>query len=500
MILQTLYQQCIKHGVTFYDEYQVVDLLFEGGDRATAAGRPAWSPIGSPTASSTRFRAKAVLLATGGFGRMFRITSNACSLTGDGVALAYRHGIPLQDMEFFQFHPTGIVGIGILLSEAARGEGGILLNGEGERFMERYAPDARWTWRRATWSAGRCTRRSGPAAASSGKDYVYLDVRHLGRKVIEEKLPDITDFARIYPGVEPLTEPVPIQPTAHYAMGGIPTDIDTPGHPRRDGHGRAGPLRRRRVRLRQRPRREPAGHELARGPARLRAAGGPRRWLRDIAGRRSAGGAGRRGRPGPRRDRGAARRAARARPARPPRASGAELADVMMDNVGVYRDETLLTAAPRPASPTLRERYRRVRVDRPRHRSSTRTCSRPASSATCSTAPRRRSRRARPHGEPRRPLPRGLPGARRRELARRTPWPAGRRDGPALDYKPVTITRFQPKPRTLLRPMQVDLRILRYDPERDAKPHWEHVRGRGRPDRTACSTCSTRSSTSRTAR
>jgi succinate dehydrogenase flavoprotein subunit len=171
-------------------------------------------------------RSKAVLLATGGFGRMFRVTSNAWSLTGDGVALAYRHGVPMQDMEFYQFHPTGIVGIGILLSEAARGEGGYLLNDAGERFMKDYAPTLmelapRDMVSRAIYQEIRAGRGIG------GKDYVYLDVRHLGRKVIEEKLPDITDFARVYQGVEPLTEPVPVQPTAHYAMGGIPTDIVT---------------------------------------------------------------------------------------------------------------------------------------------------------------------------------------------------------------------------------------------------------------------------------
>src|SRR5574342_942159 len=154
---------------------------------------------------------------------MFRVTSNAHTLTGDGCALAYRRGVPLEDMEFYQFHPTGIVGIGILLSEAARGEGGTLLNDKGERFMERYTPKLmelapRDMVSRAIYLEIRAGRGIG------GKDYVYLDVRHLGRQVIEEKLPDITDFARVYQGVEPLTEPVPIQPTAHYAMGGIPTD------------------------------------------------------------------------------------------------------------------------------------------------------------------------------------------------------------------------------------------------------------------------------------
>ncbi len=222
MILQTLYQQCIKHGVQFYDEFQVVDLLFEGdpGKGGRAAGVVAYRLADG---SLNTFRAKAVLLATGGFGRMFRITSNAHSLTGDGVAMCYRHGIPIEDMEFYQFHPTGIVGIGILLSEAARGEGGTLLNDKGERFMKDYAPTLmelapRDMVSRAMYKEIRAGRGIG------GKDYLYLDVRHLGRKVIEEKLPDITDFARIYQGVEPLKEPVPVQPTAHYAMGGIPTN------------------------------------------------------------------------------------------------------------------------------------------------------------------------------------------------------------------------------------------------------------------------------------
>jgi succinate dehydrogenase flavoprotein subunit len=224
MILQTLYQQCLKAGVRFYDEYHVVDLVAEGGDLGSggrAAGLVAYRIADGELVT---FRSKAVLLATGGFGRMFRVTSNAWSLTGDGVSLAYRHGVPMQDMEFYQFHPTGIVGIGILLSEAARGEGGYLLNDKGERFMKDYAPTLmelapRDMVSRAIYQEIRAGR------GIKGKDYVFLDVRHLGRKVIEEKLPDITDFARVYQGVEPLTEPVPIQPTAHYAMGGIPTNL-----------------------------------------------------------------------------------------------------------------------------------------------------------------------------------------------------------------------------------------------------------------------------------
>jgi len=226
MILQTLYQQCLKHGVKFYDEYHVVDLISEGGDLGSGGRAAGVVAYRIADGELVVLRSKAVLLATGGFGRMFRVTSNAWSLTGDGVALAYRHGVPMEDMEFYQFHPTGIVGIGILLSEAARGEGGYLLNNAGERFMKDYAPTLmelapRDMVSRAIYQEVRAGR------GIDGKDYVYLDVRHLGRKVIEEKLPDITDFARVYQGVEPLTEPVPIQPTAHYAMGGIPTDIHT---------------------------------------------------------------------------------------------------------------------------------------------------------------------------------------------------------------------------------------------------------------------------------
>ncbi|MEX2554269.1 MAG: succinate dehydrogenase flavoprotein subunit [Actinomycetota bacterium] len=220
MILQTLYQQCIKHDVQFFNEFYVLDLLM-ADDRV--AGLVAYE---LSTGELHVFRAKTVLFATGGYGRMFRVTSNAHALTGDGPAVVLRRGFPLEDMEFFQFHPTGVYGIGILLSEAARGEGGILRNSEGERFMERYAPTIkdlapRDMVSRAIFVEIREGRGLGPK-----KDYVLLHVDHLDPKVVEEKLPDITEFARIYLGVEPLKEGVPIQPTAHYAMGGIPTTID----------------------------------------------------------------------------------------------------------------------------------------------------------------------------------------------------------------------------------------------------------------------------------
>jgi succinate dehydrogenase / fumarate reductase flavoprotein subunit len=220
MILQTLYQQCIKREIRFFNEFYSLDLLLTDG---RVAGVVAYELA---TGTVHIFRAKAVLFATGGFGRIFKITSNAHALTGDGPAIVWRRGIPLEDMEFFQFHPTGVYKMGILLSEAVRGEGGILVNGEGERFMESYAPTVtdlapRDLVSRAIYQEIREGRGVGPH-----RDAIYLDVRHLPRDVIEEKLPDVTEFARVYLGVDPMTEPVPVQPTAHYAMGGIPTDTD----------------------------------------------------------------------------------------------------------------------------------------------------------------------------------------------------------------------------------------------------------------------------------
>ncbi|MGH2663821.1 MAG: succinate dehydrogenase flavoprotein subunit [Actinomycetota bacterium] len=219
MILQTLYQQCIKRDVRFYNEFYVVDLLLVDG---RVGGVVAYELA---TGELHVFRAKAVLFATGGYGKIFKITSNAHTLTGDGMAVSYRRGIPLEDMEFFQFHPTGIYKMGILISEAARGEGGILLNGEDERFMERYAPTIKDLAPRDMISRA-IYQEIKEGRGVDGKDYLHLDVRHLDPEVIEKKLPDVTEFARIYLGVEPTTELVPIQPTAHYGMGGIPTDID----------------------------------------------------------------------------------------------------------------------------------------------------------------------------------------------------------------------------------------------------------------------------------
>lgn len=219
MILQTLYQQCIRKGIRFFDEFQMLDLLIEDG---RCAGLVAYE---IDTGELHTFHAKALLLATGGFGRIFKVTSNAHALTGDGVAIPWRRGIPLEDMEFFQFHPTGIYKLGILLSEAARGEGAFFTNNTGERFMKRYSPTLKDLAPRDICSRSiHLEIREGRGIG--GRDYVYLDFRHLGKKVIDEKLPDITEFARIYLGVDPIYEPVPVQPTAHYAMGGVPTNND----------------------------------------------------------------------------------------------------------------------------------------------------------------------------------------------------------------------------------------------------------------------------------
>jgi succinate dehydrogenase / fumarate reductase flavoprotein subunit len=221
MILQTLYQQCVKRDVRFFNEFYVFDLL--RADDGSTAGVVAYELA---TGELHVFRAKAVLFATGGSGRMFKVSSNAHTLTGDGQAVVWRRGIPLEDMEFFQFHPTGVYKMGILLSEAVRGEGGILLNGENERFMERYAPTVKDLAPRDMVSRAIYQEIKEGRGAGPHKDAVWLDVRHLPRDVIEEKLPDVTEFARVYLNVEPTRELVPIQPTAHYVMGGIPTDID----------------------------------------------------------------------------------------------------------------------------------------------------------------------------------------------------------------------------------------------------------------------------------
>jgi succinate dehydrogenase / fumarate reductase flavoprotein subunit len=439
MILQTLYQQCIKAGVRFYDEYHVIDLLHEGPD--LGSGGKAAGVVAYRIADGTihTLRSKAVMLATGGFGRMFRITSNAWSLTGDGVALAYRHGIPMEDMEFYQFHPTGIYGIGILLSEAARGEGGILRNGNGERFMEKYAPTLVDLAPRDIVSRSIYLEiRDGRGV--DGKDYVTLDVSHLPREVIDEKLPDITEFARVYLGVEPLKEPVPIQPTAHYAMGGIPTDLLA--RVTRDPEGTVVP-----------------GLYAAGECACVSVHGANRLGTNSLVdllvfGRRAGrqmvaelGGWDMPDVPADAADRTTAeleRIRTNRHGEKAPRLKKA-LADVMMDQVGVYRDEALLSGA-RAKVAELRDRYSRVGVaDTGRTFNTDLLEARElgylldcAETTVAAALARKESR-----------------GAHAREdypERNDTDWLVHSlayqgADGPTLKYKPVTITTLQPKPR-----------------------------------------------------
>ena len=223
MILQTLYQNCVKLGIEFYNEFYVLDLVMtKVGKEERPSAVVAYELA---TGELHVFQGKSIVFATGGFGKIFKTTSNAHTLTGDGVGIIYRKGLPLEDMEFYQFHPTGLAGLGILLSEAARGEGGILRNASGERFMERYAPTIKDLAPRDMVARAMANEVREGRGAGPNKDYVLLDLTHLPPEVIDAKLPDITEFARTYLGVEPYTEPVPVFPTAHYAMGGIPTNI-----------------------------------------------------------------------------------------------------------------------------------------------------------------------------------------------------------------------------------------------------------------------------------
>ncbi|GIT82139.1 succinate dehydrogenase flavoprotein subunit [Leifsonia sp. LS1] len=222
MILQTLFQNCVKLGINFFNEFYVLDVIMNEVDGVDQpAGVVAYE---LSTGELHVFHSKAIIFATGGFGKIFKTTSNAHTLTGDGVGIIWRKKLPLEDMEFFQFHPTGLAGLGILLTEGARGEGAILRNASGERFMERYAPTIKDLAPRDI--VARCMVQEVAEGRGAGphKDYVLLDCTHLGAEVLETKLPDITEFARTYLGVDPVVEPVPVMPTAHYAMGGIPTN------------------------------------------------------------------------------------------------------------------------------------------------------------------------------------------------------------------------------------------------------------------------------------
>jgi succinate dehydrogenase / fumarate reductase, flavoprotein subunit len=219
VLLHTIHEQALKQGVQFYEEWYALDLIVED---QVCKGVVA---IDIKTGHLHVMRAKAVMFGTGGYGRAWRITSNATANTGDGVAIAYQAGVPLMDMEFVQFHPTGLYRHGILMSEACRGEGGYLLNSDDERFMEKYAPDKMELAPRDLVSRSEQTEIEEGRGVEADGQGIYLDMRHLGREKIMERLPQVRDIAMKFAGVDIIDDPVPIQPTAHYSMGGIPADV-----------------------------------------------------------------------------------------------------------------------------------------------------------------------------------------------------------------------------------------------------------------------------------
>ena len=273
-LLHTLYQQCLKHKVEFYVEYFVLDLIMDGD---ACRGVIAWC---LEDRSIHRFRAHVTVLATGGYGRTFFSCTSAHTCTGDGSGMVLRAGLPLQDMEFIQFHPTGIYGAGCLITEGVRGEGGYLTNGNGERFMERYAPSAKDLASRDVVSRAMTIEVREGRGVGPKKDHIHLHLDHLDPAVIHQRLPGITESSRIFAGVDVTKQPIPVLPTVHYNMGGIPTNYHAEaiapkrGQPRRHRYRPHGD---RRGGLRFGPRRQSARLQFSLGHRRVWARGGASR-------------------------------------------------------------------------------------------------------------------------------------------------------------------------------------------------------------------------------